>query len=148
MELHQQIENALKGALREKNETKKDALRMLLSALKVKEKELRRPPNELETQQTITTLIKQRRDSAEQYKAGAREDLASKEEAEIHILEVFLPRQLAPEELEALVDSAVVEAGATGRKEMGKVMKILMPQVAGRADGKLVNELVMRRLGG
>jgi uncharacterized protein len=148
MELHQQIENALKEALREKNETKKDALRMLLSALKVKEKELRRLPNEVETQQTITTLIKQRRDSAEQYKAGARADLASKEEAEIHILEAFLPQQLSISELEALVDSAVAEAAATSRKEMGKVMKVLMPKVAGRADGKQVNELVMRRLGG
>jgi uncharacterized protein len=147
VELHQQIEHALKDALREKNETKKDALRMLLTALKVKEKEIRRLPTDAETQQTITTLIKQRRDSADQYKAGAREDLASKEEAEIHILEAFLPQQLLLDELEALVDSAVSEAAATSRKEMGKVMKILMPKVAGRADGKQVNELVMRRLG-
>lgn len=147
MELHQQIEHTLKDAMREKDETKKDALRMLLTALKLKEKELRRQPNEAEIQQTITTLIKQRRDSAEQYKAGAREDLASKEEAEIHILQAFLPRQLPLDELEALIDSAIAEAGASSRKEMGKVMKILMPKVAGRADGKQVNELVARRLG-
>ena len=148
MELHQQIEHALKEAMREKHETKKDALRMLLTALKLKEKEIRRQPNEAEIQQTITTLIKQRRDSAEQYKAGGRPDLASKEEAEIHILQAFLPQQLSPDELEALVDSAFAEAGATSPKEMGKVMKILMPKVAGRADGKQVNELVKRRLGG
>ena len=78
MELHQQIEHALKEAMREKHETKKDALRMLLTALKLKEKEIRRQPNEVEIQQTIATLIKQRRDSAEQYKAGGRPDLASK----------------------------------------------------------------------
>jgi uncharacterized protein len=148
MELHQQIEHALKDAMREKNETKRDALRMLLTALKLKEKDLKRLPNESEIQQTITSLIKQRRDSAEQYKAGGRDDLASKEEAEIIILQAFLPQQLSLGELEALVDSAVNEAGATTQKEMGKVMKILMPKVAGRADGKQVNELVKHRLGG
>jgi hypothetical protein len=148
MELQQQIENGLKDAMREKNEIKRDALRMLLTALKVKEKEFRRQPNEAETQQTITALIKQRRDSAEQYRAGAREELASKEEAEIVILQAFLPKQLSMQELEALVHSAVAEAGATSQKEMGKVMKVLMPKVAGRADGKQVNELVKRRLGG
>jgi uncharacterized protein len=148
MELHQQIEHALKDAMREKNETKRDALRMLLTALKVKEKEIKRQPNEAEIQQTIATLIKQRRDSAEQYKSGGREDLASKEEDEILILQAFLPQQLALDELEKLVDAAVAEAGATTQKEMGKVMKILMPKVAGRADGKQVNELVRRKLGG
>ena len=148
MELHERIEKALQSAIRDKNENAKDALRMLLTALKVKEKEFRRQPNEAETQQTITALIKQRRDSAEQYRAGAREELASKEEAEIVILQAFLPKQLSMQELEALVHSAVAEAGATSQKEMGKVMKVLMPKVAGRADGKQVNELVKRRLGG
>jgi uncharacterized protein len=148
MELRQQIDNALKDAMREKNETKRDALRMLLTALKVKEKDIKRQPDEAETQQTIVTLIKQRRDSAEQYKSGGREDLASKEEEEIQILQAFLPQQLGLDELQALVDAAVAESGATTPKEMGKVMKILMPKVAGRADGKQVNELVKSKLGG
>jgi hypothetical protein len=148
MELHEQIELALKAAMKEKSELKRDALRMLLSALKVKEKEIRRRPNEAETQQTITTLIKQRRDSAELYRTGGREELALKEENEIIVLKAFLPEQLSPEELEKLVDEAIAESGASSPKEMGKVMKVLMPKTSGRADGKQVNELVRQRLGG
>ena len=148
MELHEQIEQALKEAMREKNELKRDALRMLLTALKMKEKEIRRRPNEAETQQTITTLIKQRRDSAELYRTGGREELALKEENEILVLQAFLPEQLSPEELEKLVDEAIAESGASSPKEMGKVMKVLMPKTSGRADGKQVNELVRRKLGG
>ncbi len=147
MELRAKIEEALKDAMRNKKENARDALRMLLTSLKVKEKELRRQPNEVEIQQTISSLIKQRRDSAEQYKAGSRSDLAAKEEDEIRILEEFLPQQLSPEELGKLVAEAVSEAGATSQKDMGRVMKILMPKVAGRADGKTVNELVRSRLG-
>jgi len=148
MELQQQIEQALKSAMREKNETKRDALRMLLTALKVKEKELKRQPAEAEIQQTITSLIKQRRDSAEQYRTGGREELAAKEEAEIIVLQAFLPKQLSAGELEKLVDEAIAEAGAASPKEMGKVMKVLMPKTAGRADGKQVNEMVRKKLGG
>lgn len=148
MELQQQIEQALKSAMREKNETKRDALRMLLTALKVKEKELKRQPAEAEIQQTITSLIKQRRDSAEQYRTGGREELAAKEEAEIIVLQAFLPQQLSAGELEKLVDEAIAEAGAASPKEMGKVMKVLMPKTAGRADGKQVNEMVRKKLGG
>ncbi len=147
MELHEQIELALKAAMKEKSELKRDALRMLLSALKVKEKEIRRRPNEAETQQTITTLIKQRRDSAELYRTGGREELALKEENEILVLKAFLPEQLSPEELEKLVDEAIAESGASSPKEMGKVMKVLMPKTSGRANGKQVNELVRQRLG-
>lgn len=148
MELQQQIEQALKSAMREKNETKRDALRMLLTALKLKEKELKRQPAEAEIQQTITSLIKQRRDSAEQYRAGGREELAAKEEAEIIVLQAFLPQQLSVGELEKLVEEAIAEAGAASPKEMGKVMKVLMPKTAGRADGKQVNEMVRKKLGG
>ena len=147
MELHEKIEEALKNAIRGKNENAKDALRMLLTSLKVKEKEIRRQRNETETHQLISSLIKQRRDSVEQYKLGGRAELAAKEEDEIRILQDFLPQQLSSEELGKMVEEAVSEAGATSSKEMGRVMKILMPKVAGRADGKTVNELVRRRLG-
>jgi len=119
---------------------------MLLTSLKVKEKEIRRQRNETETHQLISSLIKQRRDSIEQYKLGGRADLAAKEEDEIRVLQNFLPQQLSAEELEKIVAEAVAEAGATSQKEMGRVMKILMPKVAGRADGKMVNELVRSRL--
>lgn len=148
MELRQRIEQALKDAMLHKDEVKRDAVRMLLSALKVKEKEIRREPGEIEIQQTVSTLIKQRKDSAEQYRSGKREDLAAREEAEIRVLEGFLPEQLSIAELEQMVDAAVSESGAVSVKEMGKVMKILMPKTSGRADGKQVNELVRRRLGG
>lgn len=147
MELQGRIEQALKDAMREKSEIKRDALRMLLTALKLKEKEFKRQPTELETQQVISNLIKQRRDSSEQYKTGGRKDLADKEESEILVLQAFLPRQLSPEELEKLVTEAVSEAGAVSQKDMGRVMKVLMPKIAGRADGKVVNELVRAKLG-
>lgn len=147
MELRQKVEEALKAAIREKNETAKDALRMLLTSLKVKEKELKRWPVESEIQQVIANLVKQRRDSAEQFRAGAREDLAVKEENEIGVLEGFLPPQLSIEELEKLVEEAVSSSGASSLKDMGRVMKLLMPEVSGRADGKVVNELVRAKLG-
>ncbi|MHC1726735.1 MAG: GatB/YqeY domain-containing protein [Syntrophobacteraceae bacterium] len=147
MELQGRIEQALKDAMREKSEVKRDALRMLLTALKLKEKEFKRRPNEAETQQVISNLIKQRRDSAEQYKAGGRKELAEKEESEILVLQVFQPQQLLSEELDKLVSEAVAEAGAVSQKDMGRVMKILMPKITGRADGKVVNELVRAKLG-
>lgn len=147
MELMPQIEQALKEAMREKAEVKRDAIRSLLTALKVKEKEIKRQPSEAEIQQAIATQIKQRRDAAEQYQRGNRQDLAQKEEAEIQVLQVFLPEALSPEALAELVDAAIAESGAQSAKEMGKVMKVLMPKVAGRADGKLLNELVRQKLG-
>ena len=146
MELRVRIEEALKNAIREKNETAKDALRMLLTSMKVKEKEIRRQPSETEIHQVISSLVKQRHDSVEQYRKGGRADLASKEEDEIRVLQDFLPQQLSLEELETMVGEAVSKAGAASLKDMGRVMKILMPEVAGRAEGKMVNELVRSRL--
>ena len=147
MELRARIEEALKNAIRGKNETAKDALRMLLTSVKVKEKDVRREPSETEIHQVISSLVKQRHDSVEQYGKGGRADLASKEEDEIRVLQDFLPQQLSMEELEVMVGEAVSEAGAFSMKDMGRVMKILMPKVAGRADGKTVNELVRSKLG-
>jgi len=147
MELRVRIEEALKNAIREKNETAKDALRMLLTSVKVKEKEIRRQPSETEIHQVISSLVKQRHDSVELYGKGGRADLAKKEEDEIQVLQAFLPQQLSLEELERTVVEAVLEAGAASLKDMGRVMKILMPKVAGRAEGKIVNDLVRSRLG-
>jgi uncharacterized protein YqeY len=147
VELRARIEEALKNAIRGKNETAKDALRMLLTSVKVKEKDIRRPPSETEIQQLISTLVKQRHDSVEQYTKGGRADLAAEEEDEIRVLQDFLPQQLSLEELEKMVGEAVSEAGASSVKDMGRVMKILMPKVAGRAEGKMVNELVRSKLG-
>ena len=146
MELLARIEEALKNAIRGKNETAKDALRMLLTSVKIKEKDIRRQPSETEIHQVISSLIKQRHDSVEQYRKGGRADLASKEEDEIRVLQDFLPQQLSLEEVETMVSEAVSEAGVTSPNDMGRVMKILMPKVAGRADGKIVNELVRSKL--
>jgi uncharacterized protein YqeY len=148
MELQERIEQALKVAIREKNENQRNAIRLLLTALKMKEKELKRGLNEAETQHVIALQIKQRRDSVEQYQAAQRADLAAIEEDEIRILQVFLPEALSLEELERLVLEAIAETGSQSSKDMGKVMKALMPKVGSRADGKQVNELVRAKLQG
>jgi len=146
MSLKNQIEEALKEAIRNQNEVAKNALRGLLTALKNKEKDLKRAPNDTEIMQIISSQIKQRKESIDQFKSGGREDLAEKEAQEIAVLEKFLPKQLSQEELEAIIAECIQETGATTVKDMGKVMKAVMPKVAGRADGKLVNELVKAKL--
>lgn len=144
--IREQIDEALKEAIKNRDEVKKNALRGLLTALKNKEKELKREPNETEILQIISSQIKQRRESIEQFKSGGREDLADREAQEISVLEVFLPKALTKEELIAIIDECIRETGALTAKDMGKVMKAVMPKVAGRADGKLVNELVKSKL--
>lgn len=148
MKLQERIEQALKEAIREKHENKRNAIRLLLTAVKVKEKELKRALDEMETQQVIASQIKQRRDAVDQYQLAQRADLAASEEDEIRILQAFLPAALTPETLEKLVVEVIAELGAQSAKDMGRVMKALMPKVAGRADGKQVNELVRSRLQG
>lgn len=148
MKLQERIEQALKEAIREKHENKRNAIRLLLTAVKVKEKELKRALDEMETQQVIASQIKQRRDAVDQYQLAQRADLAAGEEDEIRILQAFLPAALTPEALEKLVVEVIAELGAQSAKDMGRVMKALMPKVAGRADGKQVNELVRSRLQG
>lgn len=148
MALMQDIEGALKEAMRQKDENKRNALRLLLTAMKNKEKELRRLPDDAEIQQIIGSQIKQRRDSVEQFTKAGRGDLAVREEAEIETLQSFLPEALSPEALAQIIDEAIAEVGAQSLKEMGKIMKVLMPRVADRADGKQVNELVRQKLQG
>ncbi len=148
MKLQERIEQALKEAIREKHENKRNAIRLLLTAVKVKEKELKRALDEMETQQVIASQIKQRRDAVDQYQLAQRADLAASEEDEIRILQAFLPAALTPETLEKLVVEVIAELGAQSAKDMGRVMKALMPKVAGRADGKQVNDLVRSRLQG
>jgi hypothetical protein len=120
---------------------------MLNAALKNKQIDKRRPLTEDEVLETVRSLIKQRRDSIEQFAKGGRQDLVDKETAEITVLEAYLPAQLSREELEVMVRDAVAQTGASGAKDMGKVMKALIPMVGGRADGKLVSELVKHALG-
>ncbi len=147
MELRSRIESDTNVALKAGAKDKVSTLRMLNAALKNKQIDKRRPLTEEEVIETVRTLIKQRRDSVEQFAKGGRQDLVDKETAEIAVLEVYLPKQLTREELEIMVREAVAQSGAQGAKEMGKVMKALIPMVGGRADGKLVSELVKNALG-
>ncbi|MBC7360063.1 MAG: GatB/YqeY domain-containing protein [Desulfacinum sp.] len=148
MELLERIEQALKEAIRNQDSDRRNAIRMLLTAIKNKEKELRRTLQDQEIQQLIASAIKQRKDSIDQYEKGGRTDLADAERREMGILQEFLPEQLTPEALKKLVQEAIREVGATSVKDLGKVMKALMPKVAGRADGKAVNEMVRQELNG
>ena len=135
-------------ALRARDQETLDALRMLKTALTNKRVELTRDLEDREALQVVTTLVKQRKDSATQFAAAGRAELAEKEQREAVLLERYLPAALDAAALSALIDQAVAESGATGPKDMGKVMKVLMPKLAGQVvDGKAVNEQVKARLG-
>jgi uncharacterized protein len=147
MGLKEKIDTDTKEALKAGAKEKVSALRMLTAALKNKQIDKRRQLTDEEIIETVNSLIKQRRDSIEQFAKGGRQDLVDKETAEIKILEAYLPPQLTREELDAKVREAIAQTGAQGAKDMGKVMKVLMPVVTGRADGRLVSELVKKALG-
>ena len=145
--LKERLDLDLKESMRNKTELTTSVLRMLKSAIKYKEVE---PGAKLLDDAgvfgVINTQIKQRRESAEQFRAGKRMDLAEKEEKELAILQGYLPQQLSAAELEAEVKAAVDAAGAKSPKDMGAVMKVLMPKVQGRAEGKAVSEAVKAQL--
>jgi uncharacterized protein YqeY len=148
MEIKAKLIEEMKGAAKEKDKARLSIIRFALAAVQNKEKEFRKELSEQETIQVISGLIKKGKESIEQFKTGQRADLVEKEEHEVAVLQTFLPQQLTTAELEAEVFKAVEEAGASAPQDMGKVMKILMPRIAGRADGKVVNELVRKRLSG
>jgi uncharacterized protein YqeY len=144
----EQLDQELKSAMREKDALKLSVIRMLKSAVKYREIELMKPLDEAGVLAVISSEIKRRRDSVEQYTAGNRADLADKETAELKVLQAWLPAQLGPEELQQLVEAAVQKSGAQGPKDMGAVMKLLMPETQGKADGKVVSDMVKARLSG
>jgi uncharacterized protein len=146
MALKEQLDADMKAAMRDKDTLKLSTVRMLKSAIKYREIELMKPLDDAGVTGVISSEIKRRRDSVEQYRAGNRQDLVDKEEAEIRILQGWLPAQLTQDELQALVDEAVKKVGAQGPKDMGAVMKELSPKVQGRAEGRTVSELVKARL--
>ena len=147
MELREKIEADTKDALKTGAKDKLSTLRMLNAALKNKQIDKRRPLTEEEVLETVISLIKQRKDSIEQFGRGGRQDLVDKEKAEVSVLEEYLPAQLSRAEIEAMVRDAIAQSGAQGPRDMGKVMKALIPLVGGRADGKLISELVKNALG-
>jgi uncharacterized protein YqeY len=148
MTLIARITEDIAAAMRGKDQARLAPLRMAKAALMNREVEKGRPLDETESQQVIASLIKQRRDSIEQFRGGGRDDLVTKESAEIEILQTYLPPPIDPAEIERAVDRAMAETGAASAKDMGRVMKAVMNQFAGRTvDGKTVNELVRRKLG-
>jgi uncharacterized protein YqeY len=121
--------------------------RNVLAAIKKKEIDDRVEMDDAAVQKVISSSIKQRQDSIEQFTAGNRPDLVAKEQLELKFLQSFMPQQMSEDEVKSVVDWAVTESKATSAKDMGNVMKLLMPKVQGRADGKLINQLVRQRLG-
>ena len=144
----EQISQDIAAAMRAKETTRLGALRMAKAALMNREAEKGGALDETESRQVMASLIKQRRDSIEQFRKGGRDDLADKESAEITVLEAYLPPALDAAALEAIIDEAIRTSGAASAKDLGKVMKAVMPKLAGQAvDGKLVNDIVRRKLG-
>ena len=146
MQLRERLNAGMKDAMKSRDALRLSAIRMLLSSVKNREIELRRELSETEITETIVTLCKQRRESIRLFKEAGRQDLVDKEEAELALLMDFLPQQLTREEIESLVDKVIAETAAASGKDMGKVMKALQPLVSGRADGKLVSEVVKEKL--
>lgn len=149
MTLTEQIGADLTSAMKARDGARLSALRMLKAAVMNKGVEKGRDLNDAETLQVVASLVKQRRDSIEQFAKAGRTDLVEKETGEIAVLEQYLPPAVSQEEIDAAVADAIAETGATTPKDMGKVMKAVMPKLAGKnADGKAVNEAVRRKLGG
>jgi uncharacterized protein len=136
----------LKGALKARESRRVSVLRMLLSTLAYKEVEKRHPLTEEEFHGVVKTMIKQHAESIESFRKGERADLAEKEEQELEILKEFAPAQLSGDELQREVDEAIRSLGATGPKDMGKVMKALMEKLSSHVDGKVLSEMVRTRL--
>ena len=149
MALTDEVNRGITEAMKAKDQQRLTALRMLKAALMNREIERGRPLDEQESRQVVSSLVKQRRDSIEQFVKGGRQDLADKETAEIAVLEGYLPAAVEAAELDGIVAAAIAATGATSAKDMGRVMKAVMADLSGKTvDGKAVNELVRRKLGG
>jgi uncharacterized protein YqeY len=148
MSLQEEISAALQEGMRAKDEAKLSSLRLVLTAIKTREKEVRRSLEDPEVITVISSQIKQRRESIEHYRQAGRQDLADVEEREIQVLQAFMPEQLSDEEISQAVDEVIAEVGAVSIKDMGKVMKATMAKLAGRADGRAVNVMVKAKLSG
>ena len=148
MSLQQRIESAMRDAMRARDARRTQTLRMAMAAAQNKRIELRRDLTDADMLDVVGKQIKQRRESIEMFRSGGREEKAADEEAEAAILAEFLPEQLSDEEVEALVQRAIADSGASGPAEMGKVMGLLAPQTKGRVDGRALSETVRRLLAG
>jgi uncharacterized protein YqeY len=146
MSLIARIEEELATARRERDAERRDALALILSSLRSAEKELLRPLHDEEELQVLQRERKRRVEAAEAFRAGGREEQAESEERELNVLEEFMPEPLSEEDLETIIDDAIAECGATSIRDLGRVMADVMPQIAGRADGSTVSQLVREKL--
>jgi uncharacterized protein YqeY len=146
MSLIARLEDEVRQAMLARDTQRRDALRLILSSLKSAEKELQRPLSDDEELQVLQRERKKRQEAAEAFHGGGREEQAAQEEAELAILQEFMPEPLSEEDVERIVDDAIAENGATSLRDMGRVMKDVMPQIAGRADGSAVSQLVREKL--
>lgn len=147
MSLSDRLTEDLKLAMKSRDQLRMDVIRMIKAAILNKEVELKRDLDDAEMSRVMTTLVKQRRESVEQFEKAQRMELADKERKEIEIIESYLPKPLSPQELEAIVASAVAETGSLSLKDMGTVMKAVMARLAGQSvDGKQVSDLVKSKL--
>jgi hypothetical protein len=153
MSLREQLMDDLKEAMRQQDVTRRQAIRSVLAAIKKAETELdasgqRVTLDDDDILAVIAKLGKQRQESIAEYRRGGREDLVAEEEADLAILQTYLPQQMGPEEIEAEARQVIAEVGATGPRDIGKVMKPLMARLRGRADGKVANQIVRELLAG
>jgi len=146
MTLITEIKQQLEAAMREGDAARRDTLRLILSSLQGAEKELQRPLHEDEELQVLQRERKKRLEAAEGFRSGGREEQAEQEEDELEVLEEFMPEPISEDDLESIVDDVIAEVGATSMRDIGRVMADVMPQVAGRADGSAVSQLVREKL--
>jgi hypothetical protein len=146
MSLIVRIEEELKTAMRARDQERTDALRLTLASLRSAEKEVQRPLKEDEELHVLQRERKRRVEAAEAFRGGGREEQAAKEERELEIIQEFMPEPADEDELERIIDDAIAETGATSLRDLGRVMADVMPQVAGRADGSVVSQLVREKL--
>jgi len=144
--LIEQLEQEVKDAMLARDAERRDALRLILASLRSAEKDLQRPLSHDEELQVLQRERKKRHEAAEAFRDGGREEQAEKEEVELAVLEEFMPEPLDEDDLERIVDDAIAENGATSIRDMGRVMADVMPQIAGRADGSAVSQLVREKL--
>ena len=146
MSLIERIEGELTSAMRARDRERTETLRLTLASLRSAEKEVQRPLKEDEELHVLQRERKRRQEAAEAFRDGGREEQAAKEERELTVIQEFMPEPISEEELEQIIDDAIAETGATSLRDLGRVMADVMPQVAGRADGSAVSQLVREKL--
>jgi len=146
MSLEERLVEEMKLAMKSNDKLRLSTIRMIRSALKNKEIELRKKLEDEDVVKVIQAMLRKGEESVEQFQTGGRMDLVEKEKKEIEILKSFLPQPLSPEEILKIIDQSIQETQASSSKDIGKVMKSVMPKIGGKADGKLINQLVKERL--